>query len=62
MAIGLSIAGVFVFIFLFGWIRYLAAKEHQREAERRKGKKEAQEKPAEGGGEEAAPVEEAAAE
>ncbi|KAF3163539.1 hypothetical protein TWF106_005526 [Orbilia oligospora] len=30
MAVGLSIAGIVVAIFVFGWVRYLAAREHQR--------------------------------
>ncbi|EPS41592.1 hypothetical protein H072_4510 [Dactylellina haptotyla CBS 200.50] len=36
MAVGLSIAGIVVAIFVFGWVRYIAAREHQRGAERAK--------------------------
>ncbi|KAF3917403.1 hypothetical protein ABW21_db0205365 [Orbilia brochopaga] len=46
MAVGLSLLGIVVAIFFFGWVRYIAAREHQREAERRKAK-EASEKKAE---------------
>ncbi|KAF3904923.1 hypothetical protein ABW20_dc0108828 [Dactylellina cionopaga] len=56
MAVGLSIAGIVVAIFVFGWVRYIAAREHQREAERRKARDEKAAEEAGGGGE--APAEE----
>ncbi|KAF3918624.1 hypothetical protein AA313_de0203993 [Arthrobotrys entomopaga] len=31
MAVGLSIAGIVVAIFVFGWVRYFAARQHHRE-------------------------------
>lgn len=41
MAVGLSIAGIVVAIFVFGWVRYLAAREHQRGARAAEAEKEA---------------------
>ncbi|KAK6525677.1 hypothetical protein TWF281_010729 [Arthrobotrys megalospora] len=49
MAVGLSIAGIVVAIFVFGWVRYLAAREHLRGAREAEAEKEAaaEEAPAE---------------
>ncbi|KAK6512819.1 hypothetical protein TWF506_008985 [Arthrobotrys conoides] len=40
MAVGLSIAGIVVAIFVFGWVRYIAAREHQRCAREAEAEKE----------------------
>ncbi|KAJ6257009.1 hypothetical protein Dda_7892 [Drechslerella dactyloides] len=62
MAVGLSLAGIVVAIFFFGWVRYIAAREHQREAERRKAKEASEKEKAEEAAAEAPPAEEAPAE
>ncbi|KAK6336720.1 hypothetical protein TWF718_009511 [Orbilia javanica] len=40
MAVGLSIAGIVVAIFVFGWVRYLAAREHHSDAKDAEAQKE----------------------
>ncbi|RVD89853.1 uncharacterized protein DFL_000843 [Arthrobotrys flagrans] len=40
MAVGLSIAGIVVAIFVFGWVRYLAAREHHHDASKAEAEKE----------------------
>ncbi|KAK6537592.1 hypothetical protein TWF694_011772 [Orbilia ellipsospora] len=57
MAVGLSIAGIVVAIFVFGWVRYFAARQHHREGR----KAQESEKAAAAEGSEA-PAEEAPAE
>ncbi|EWC43501.1 hypothetical protein DRE_07501 [Drechslerella stenobrocha 248] len=62
MAVGLSLTGIIVAIFVFGWVRYIAAREHQRGAERRKAKEASEKKAAEEAAAGEAAAEEAPAE